>query len=145
MGSFRFFIEIFRPHYFPAVDSTSNRNDCQGYLLQGKDGRCVGLTTSPPCADFLDIWEPQPSGPLWVCPCLYRDCFTSSYSFLIYSAPLSTLTPRSHWRMMQNDRFTEHGSYELECPWHTDLWYRVLQHTSNISLLKVKTAVPSVK
>ena len=31
---------------------------------EGKDGRCVGLTTLPPsCADCLEIWELQPSGP----------------------------------------------------------------------------------
>jgi hypothetical protein len=27
----------------------------------GKGGRCVGVTNLPPaCADFLEIWEPQP-------------------------------------------------------------------------------------
>ena len=31
-----------------------------------KGGRCVGLTTLPPsCADYLEIWEPQPPGTLW--------------------------------------------------------------------------------
>jgi hypothetical protein len=35
----------------------------------GKDGWCVGLTTSPPsCADCLAIWEPQPPGTLCACP-----------------------------------------------------------------------------
>jgi hypothetical protein len=34
-----------------------------------KGGRCVGLTTLPPsCADFLEIWEPQPPGTLRACP-----------------------------------------------------------------------------
>jgi hypothetical protein len=33
--------------------------------LEGKGGRCVGLTTLPPsCADCLEIWEPQPPGTL---------------------------------------------------------------------------------
>ena len=33
--------------------------------LVGKGGRCVGLTTLPlPCADGLEIWEPQPPGTL---------------------------------------------------------------------------------
>jgi hypothetical protein len=33
------------------------------YLLDGKGGRSVGLTTVPPsCADCLEIWEPQPPG-----------------------------------------------------------------------------------
>jgi len=35
----------------------------------GKGGRCVGLTTLPPsCADFLEIWDPQPPGILRACP-----------------------------------------------------------------------------
>ena len=35
----------------------------------GKGGRCVGLTTLPPCAEWLEIWGPQPTGTL-------RDYFT---------------------------------------------------------------------
>jgi hypothetical protein len=32
-------------------------------------GRCVGLTTLPPsCADWLEIWEPQPPAALRACP-----------------------------------------------------------------------------
>jgi len=35
----------------------------------GKGGRCLGLTTLPPsCANYLDIWEPQPPGTLRACP-----------------------------------------------------------------------------
>ena len=35
----------------------------------GKGGRCVGLTTLPPsCADYHEIWEPQPSGNISVFP-----------------------------------------------------------------------------
>ena len=35
------------------------------------------LTTLPPsCADYLEIWEPQPPGNLWLCPELSWDCFT---------------------------------------------------------------------
>jgi hypothetical protein len=34
----------------------------------GKDGRCVGLTTLPPsCADYLELWEPQPPGTIRAC------------------------------------------------------------------------------
>jgi len=34
----------------------SNRNEYHGYLLEGKGGRCVGLTALPlSCADFLEI------------------------------------------------------------------------------------------
>jgi hypothetical protein len=61
----------FRSHYGPWVDSASNRNEYQGYLLGGKGGRCIRLTTLPPsCADCLEIWEPQPPGNLRTCLCL---------------------------------------------------------------------------
>jgi hypothetical protein len=40
----RFFIDIILPpHYDPEVDSASNRNGYQKYLLWGKGGRCVQL------------------------------------------------------------------------------------------------------
>jgi len=36
----------------------------------------VYRTTLPPsCANYVDIWEPQPPGTLRACPGLYRDCF----------------------------------------------------------------------
>ena len=67
-------------HCGPAVDSASNRKQCQEYILRGKGGRCVGLTTLPPsCADCHEIWEPQPPGTLRACPSLYWDCCTSYY------------------------------------------------------------------
>jgi hypothetical protein len=40
-------LKSFRPHYGPGVDSASNRNEYQEYLLGSKGGRCVGLTTLP--------------------------------------------------------------------------------------------------
>jgi hypothetical protein len=44
----------------PGVDSASNRNEYQEYILGVKGGRCIGLTTLPPsCADCLEIWEPR--------------------------------------------------------------------------------------
>jgi hypothetical protein len=56
----------FRPHYGLGVNWASNRNKYQGYLLGGKGGRCVGLTTlRPSCADCLEIlgastsWSPK--------------------------------------------------------------------------------------
>jgi hypothetical protein len=56
---------------------TSNRNGYDWYLLGGKGGRCVALTSlTPQCADCLEIWEPKHPGTLLVCPGLYRDCFT---------------------------------------------------------------------
>ena len=58
-----------------------NINKYQEYLLKGKGGRCVGLTTLPPsCADCLEIWEPQTPGTLRVCPGLSRDCFATPTS-----------------------------------------------------------------
>jgi hypothetical protein len=63
------FSQFFQPHYGLGVDKTSNRNKYQEYFLEGKGGRCVGLTTLPhSCADCLEIWEPQPPGTLKACP-----------------------------------------------------------------------------
>jgi hypothetical protein len=40
----------------PGIDSSSYRNYYQGYLLWGKGGRRIGLTTLPPsCIDCLRI------------------------------------------------------------------------------------------
>jgi hypothetical protein len=58
-----------RGFYGPGVDSESNRNEYQDYLLRAKGDRCVGLTTVPPsCAGCFEIWEPKPSGTLRACP-----------------------------------------------------------------------------
>jgi hypothetical protein len=52
----------------PGVDSASNRNEYQESFLEGKGGRCVGLTTLPPsCVDCLKTWEPWPPGVLRAC------------------------------------------------------------------------------
>ena len=51
---------FFRPQYGPGVDSASNIIEYQEYFLGG-----IGLTTLPSsCADYLEIWEPQPPGKL---------------------------------------------------------------------------------
>ena len=57
-------------HYDPGVDSASDRNEYQGYILGGKSGRCVGLKTTllPSCADCLENWEPHPADILRFCP-----------------------------------------------------------------------------
>jgi hypothetical protein len=56
-------------NYGPGVDSASNRNEYQEYVLGGKGVRCLELTTLPPsCADCLEIRETHPSGTLRVCP-----------------------------------------------------------------------------
>ena len=50
----------------PGIDSASNRNEYQGYLLAVKGGRWVGLTTLPPsyaeCLEILGMstsWNPK--------------------------------------------------------------------------------------
>jgi len=51
------------------VESASNRNEYQDYILESKGGRCVGQTTlSHLCADCLEICEPHPTGTLRACP-----------------------------------------------------------------------------
>jgi hypothetical protein len=48
MGLLGFFIDLILPaDYDPGIDLASNRNEYGGYLLGGKGGRCVGLTTLP--------------------------------------------------------------------------------------------------
>jgi hypothetical protein len=54
MGSFRL-------HCGPGINSASNRNEYQDYLLEGKGGRFVGLITLPPlgadCPQILGTSE----------------------------------------------------------------------------------------
>jgi len=58
-------------HLKHCATAVPNINEYQEYFLEGKGGRCVGLTTlPPPCADYLEIWEPQPPGTLWAYPAL---------------------------------------------------------------------------
>ena len=44
-------VQSFQPHYDCGVDLPFNRNEYQGYLLRGKGGRCLGMTTLPPSCD----------------------------------------------------------------------------------------------
>jgi len=63
-------------HYGSGID-WAQRIEYQEYFLEGKGGRCLGLTTLPPSyADCLEIWEPEPPGALRACPCLKWDFFT---------------------------------------------------------------------
>jgi hypothetical protein len=57
MGSLGFFIDLILPATIdPGIDSTSNRNEYLGYILRGKGGWCIGLTTlALACAEFLEI------------------------------------------------------------------------------------------
>jgi hypothetical protein len=65
--------------------TTFNRNDYQEYFLEGKCGRCVGLTILPPlCADCLEIWDPLPPGTLRAFPGLYRD-FVTLYLYVQFN------------------------------------------------------------
>ena len=63
------FSSTYNIDYGSGVDSVSNRNEYQEYLLgEGgrlRRGRCVGLTALMCC---LEIWEPQPPGTLRACP-----------------------------------------------------------------------------
>jgi len=61
-------LAVLRALYVDLDIILSNRNEYQEFLLGGKGGRCVGLTTLPPsCADCLEIWELQPPGTFSTC------------------------------------------------------------------------------
>jgi len=94
----------FFPHCGSGVDSASNRNEYQEYFLGGKSDKFVGLTTLPPsCADYNEIWNPQPPGPLRACPGLYRDCsacfkrFRSTLWSVHFSEPCKALLQMCHF------------------------------------------------
>ena len=60
--------ESFRPHCGSWDWLNLNRNEYQEHFMDGKGGRCVGMTTLPSsCANCLEIWDPQPSWALWAC------------------------------------------------------------------------------
>ena len=66
------------------VDSASNRNEYQGYFLEGKDGT-LGLTLPPSCADCLEFWGSQYPGalraPLEACiGTAFTTCIFSTWS-----------------------------------------------------------------
>ena len=50
------------------VNSASNRNEHEEYLLGGKDGQCIGLTLLPSGSDHHEPWKPQPPGTHMPCP-----------------------------------------------------------------------------
>ena len=61
------------PHYSLRFDSACHRKEHQDYILEGEDGRCVGLITLPlSSADSLEVLEPQPPGTLWPVRGQYR-------------------------------------------------------------------------
>jgi hypothetical protein len=68
--------------YHETTNSASNKNEYQEWFLGDKGGWCVGLTTLlSPCAECLEICDPQPSGNLRVSQGLYRDGFTLLYNY----------------------------------------------------------------
>jgi hypothetical protein len=48
----------------PGVDSDSKRNKYHEYLLEVKAAGVLTLS----CTEYLEIWEPQPTGTLRACP-----------------------------------------------------------------------------
>ena len=89
----------------PGVDSFSKTNDYQKYFLEGKGGRCIGLTALPPsCADCLEIWEPQLPGtfragrdPQKVCVAFFRTHCTECW--VVLKSRLDVLKKRlTFWR-----------------------------------------------
>jgi len=63
MGSLEFFLDLIpRVALWHRVNSTSDRNEYQEYLLQGKGNWRIGLTTLPPSgANCLEILRPSVS------------------------------------------------------------------------------------
>jgi hypothetical protein len=92
--------ESFRPLYDPGVNLASSRNEYQGYLLGGKVGLCVGMTTLPPsCADCLEIlgasasWNPKGlSSPVKVQFCIYVLCWQVDFFCTNYLVCFTNLT-----------------------------------------------------
>ena len=77
-----FLTSSFRPPYGLGVDSASNTNEYQGYLLGGKGGWCIELTALPlSCAECLEILEPHPPGTLRAYPGLHR--FALPFSIIV--------------------------------------------------------------
>jgi hypothetical protein len=49
----------------------------------GKGGRCLRLTSPTSCAEYHEIWEPNPPGTLWATPGLLGDSFLSKKRFTV--------------------------------------------------------------
>ena len=56
----------------------------------------------PSCADCFEIWKSHPSGNLCVCPGLYRDFFTFSFTFTS-SWQLSEFVTLSHVKVVTSN------------------------------------------
>jgi len=65
MSSFHFSLnQSFRNHYGSELDLSSNRNECQRYLLGDKGSRCIRMTRPPSCANCLGNLQPSNPGAL---------------------------------------------------------------------------------
>ena len=85
MRTFHFLLtQSFRWHYGSELDSCSNRNQCQRYLLGDKGGRCLRLTLPPSCADCQKTCDPPTPADPRVSPGLCKDSFINNFveSFL---------------------------------------------------------------
>ena len=77
----------------PGVDSTSNRNEYQEYILRGKGCRCLGLTTLPSfhLQNVLKSWSfafLEPSGRVQPCTGLDRNLFLFAFNILYCASSL---------------------------------------------------------
>ena len=106
------------------------------FLLGGKGGRCVGLTTLPPsCADCLEIWEPQTfwnplglSRPVMVLLYLYRLWSSKMFSVnaLHYSSaawsPISLLHADLNYWGYRGGTVVKVLCYKSEGRWFYPRW-----------------------
>ena len=108
----------FRPHSSPRIDSASNRNEYQGYLLRDKRGRYVRLTTLPPSyADCLAIWVSQapetlsawPGIALW--QLVWPEDVAVHILYIIRCAQQPTVC-RLHFLQMWSTGFHRHPHFE---------------------------------
>jgi len=89
--------QSFRPHYGPGVDSASNRNEYQEYILRVKGSRYQGLINlAPSCADCLKVCEPHTPGKLVACNsrvqwAIYRN-FSNTCIFCVFYTHTHTHT-----------------------------------------------------
>ena len=105
-------------------------------FLVGKGGRCVGLTNLPlSYADCLEIWEPQHTGTLRVCPGLYSDCFS-----LVFSAQTSAST-RHITLSVHSSNFTHRKEFsETQNKWFISIPRKATLHLYALNNTKYKNS-----
>ena len=76
MVSLEFFIDlVLLATLCPGVNSASNRNEYQGYLMGIKQLVHRAEPCHPHVPIVLKFWDPEPPGVLRVYPGMYRDSF----------------------------------------------------------------------